>query len=91
MTSLFNSQLVESCSRHSAAIIILAVAFFLFWLVTIIDIVSSEFRNNADKIIWFFFVLMLAPIGMLLYLFIGRHQKNTDSERESRYRDVGRD
>lgn len=91
MTPSFNPQLVESCSRYSAAIAITAVAFFLFWLLTIIDIVTSEFRNSADKVIWFFFVLLLAPVGMPLYFFIGRFQKNRDSERSGRYRDIGRD
>jgi hypothetical protein len=69
MASFFDPQLVESCLRHSAAIISIAIAFFLFWLVTIIDIVTSEFRNSADKIIWFFFVMMFAPIGVPLYFF----------------------
>ena len=87
----FKPRLVESWSRYSAAIAVTAVALFLFWLVTIIDIVSSEFRNSADKIIWFFFVMLLAPVGMPLYFFIGRFQKSRDSERSDSYRDIGRD
>ena len=74
-------------------IVIVAIAWFLVWLVTIIDIVRSDFKKEADKIVWFLFVMAIAPIGALLYFFIGRFQK-TGAERISRstrYRDIGRE
>jgi hypothetical protein len=84
---------IESGSHFMALIILLAIGLFLIWLVTIIDIVKSDFNRDADKIVWFFFVMLLAPIGIVLYFFIGRFQK-TDAEpvlRSTRYRDIGRD
>jgi len=89
-----DTNIFELFARYAAAIILVAIAFFLIWLVTIIDIITSEFNNNANKIIWFFFVMMLAPVGVPLYYFIGRSQKaSTGDEYESgtRYRDSGRE
>ena len=89
-----DTNVFEVFSRYAAAIILVAIAFFLIWLVTIIDIITSEFNNNTNKIIWFFFVMMLAPVGVPLYYFIGRSQKaSTGDEYESgtRYRDSGRE
>ena len=89
-----DTNVFEVFSRYAAAIILVAIAFFLIWLVTIIDIITSEFNNNTNKIIWFFFVMMLAPVGVPLYYFLGRSQKaSTGDEYESgtRYRDSGRE
>lgn len=84
---------IESCSRFMALIILLAISLFLFWLVTIIDIVKNDFKRDADKIVWFLFVMIIPPLGALLYFLIGRFQK-TDTEpviRSTRYRDIGRE
>jgi hypothetical protein len=84
---------IESCSPYIASIILLAIGLFLLWLATIIDIVKNDFKRDADKIVWFLFVMILAPLGVLLYFLIGRFQK-TDAEpviRSTRYRDIGRD
>jgi hypothetical protein len=85
--------ILENNSGFIASIILLAIGVFLFWLATIIDIVKSEFKRDADKIVWFLFVMILPPLGVLLYFFIGRFQK-TDAGpviRSTRYRDIGRD
>jgi hypothetical protein len=76
-----------------ALIILLAIAAFLVWLVTIIDIVRSDFKTDADKIVWFFFVMIIPPLGILLYCIIGRSQKIETEPvgRSTRYRDIGRE
>ncbi len=89
----FDPSVIESCSRFLALIMLLAISLFLLWLITIIDIVKNDFRRDADKIVWFFFVMILPPIGAFLYFLIGRFQK-IDAEpvvRSTRYRDIGRD
>ena len=85
--------IIEYCTRFMASIILIAIALFLIWLVTIIDIVKSDFKTNADKIVWFFFVMMIPPLGILLYCIIGRSQKigTEPVKRSTRYRDIGRD
>jgi len=91
--SQIESNIIEFFARFAALIILIAIALFLVWLVTIIDIVQSDFRTNADKIIWFFFVIMIPPVGMLLYCIIGRSQRIETGPvgRSTRYRDIGRE
>jgi hypothetical protein len=91
------NQVLEIASQFAAAFILLGIAFFCVWLVTVIDIVSSDFKTNADKIIWFFITILIPPIGILLYYFIGRAQKiysgdeNKPYQSGGRFRDIGRD
>ncbi len=91
------NQAIEIFSRFEVSFILLGVFFFCVWLVTIIDIVSSDFKTDADKIIWFFFAILIPPIGILLYCFIGRAQRKDSGIKDkryrsgTRYRDIGRD
>ncbi len=84
---------IDYFSRFIALIIVLSISLFLVWLVTIIDIVKSDFKKDVDKIVWFFFVMIVPPIGAFLYLLIGRFQKTEASSfsRSTRYRDIGRE
>ena len=84
---------IGNYSRFIAVIIVLAISLFLVWLVTIIDIVKSDFKKDVDKIVWFLFVMIIPPIGAVLYLIIGRFQKTKASSfsRYTRYRDIGRE
>jgi Phospholipase_D-nuclease N-terminal len=86
-------QITEMFARYILVIVIVVVVWLLVWLITIIDIVRSEFKRDADKVVWFLFVTANAPLGAFLYFLIGRFQK-TDAERVSRYtryRDIGRE
>jgi hypothetical protein len=91
------SQVIEIFSRYEVLFIVLGFVFFCVWLITIIDIVGSDFKINADKIIWFFFTILIPPVGILLYCFIGRKQKTDSGVKDephrsrTRYRDIGRD
>jgi len=85
----------ELFARFAVPIILFVLAVFVLWLVTIIDIVRSKFTYDVDKIIWFFFVLLCPPVGMVLYFFIGTLQKSIGSDEytfnsSTRYRDIGR-
>jgi hypothetical protein len=97
MTPQNTTQIMEFLSRFAVLFILVGFAFFCVWLITIIDIVSSDFKTDADKIIWFFFTILIPPIGMLLYCFIGRAQKRDSGDKDgsyrtgTRYRDIGRD
>jgi len=50
--------------------------FFIAWVWSIVDILKNEF-TGYNKIIWILVLIMLPPIGVLLYLFIGKNQKIT--------------
>ena len=54
------------------AIVSGSIGLFIYVLV---DIIKSEFTNNINKIIWLLLVIFLAPLGIVLYLLIGRKQK----------------
>jgi len=43
-------------------------------LFAIIEILKNEFRGTNDKLIWLVVIILLAPIGVLFYYFIGRKQ-----------------
>jgi hypothetical protein len=90
---LIDPNVVEAYARFMALFILIGIALFLVWLVTVIDIVKSDFKTSADKIVWFFFVMLLPPVGIIMYCAIGRSQK-IDAEpsvRSTRYREIGRD
>lgn len=59
--------------------LLMIFAIVLLWLWILIDIIKSEFTEN-NKIIWILILLGLGPIGMILYLLIGRNQKVNDTK-----------
>lgn len=48
---------------------------FIVWMVTIADIVRSEFITPSNKIVWLLLVLLLPFIGMLPYMYVGSNYK----------------
>ncbi len=63
------------------------------WLLTTIDILKSDFKTDADKIVWFLLVMFVPVIGAILYFFMGSSKKTATEHigRSTRYRDIGRD
>lgn len=55
-------------------VVLLVLFSFVLWLITLIDILKSEFTGNK-KLIWFLAVVFVPFIGMIAYFFIGRKQK----------------
>ncbi len=47
---------------------------FIFWLMALIDILKSEFKNSNNKIIWLIVTVLLPFLGPILYFLIGRTQ-----------------
>lgn len=54
---------------------IIGLAIFIFWLWALLDIVRSDFKDSATKIIWFILVFFLYFLGVAIYYFFGRDQK----------------
>jgi hypothetical protein len=54
---------------------LVAILFLVFWFVALIEVLKSEFVNPNDKIVWTLVLLLVAPVGVLLYIFIGTKQK----------------
>lgn len=66
-------------------ILVLMFAFFLFiigmglvaiWFFSLLDIIRSDFTGEHDKLIWLLVIILIPFIGTILYLTIGRAQKN---------------
>jgi hypothetical protein len=47
----------------------------IFWIIALIDILKSDFRDTNGKIIWVLVVIFLPVIGSILYFLIGKSQK----------------
>lgn len=47
----------------------------LLWLIALIDILKSNFKDSTSKIIWVLIVIFLPIIGSILYFIIGKENK----------------
>lgn len=56
-------------------LVLIGLCFLLVPLMTLIEIIRSEFERSENKIIWVVVVLMLPFIGSILFWTIGRSQK----------------
>lgn len=53
-------------------IVLGSIGLFIYVL---IDILKSEFTNSINKVIWLILVLFTEPLGIVLYLLIGKKQR----------------
>lgn len=51
---------------------LLAIVTFGFWIYALVEIISDEFKNDTDKILWFLLVFFLPFVGTIVYYSIGR-------------------
>lgn len=47
----------------------------ILWIIALIDILKSVFKDSNGKIIWLLLVIFLPVIGSILYFAIGKSQK----------------
>lgn len=52
--------------------LLIALATFALWLWALINAIQNPNLDSNTKLIWILVILLTAPIGPLLYLFIGR-------------------
>jgi hypothetical protein len=53
-------------------LIILVVLYHIYYL---IDVLRSNFKEPINKLIWLIVIIVLPILGCVLYMFIGRRQK----------------
>ncbi len=58
----------------------LGLGTFGFWVYALIEIVSDEYKNDTDKIIWFLLVFFLPFIGTIIYYATGRKKISIPEE-----------
>lgn len=56
-------------------VVILSITTFVLWLVSFVDVLSGEFKNPNDKLVWLLAIILVPLLGSLVYLFIGRKSK----------------
>ena len=61
-------------------LITLGIAIFGSWLYAIIEIISDEYKNDTDKILWFLLVFFMPFLGTIAYFFIGRNKVSMPEE-----------
>ena len=60
---------------HLIIVFIFILLPSIFWIIALIDILKSDFRDTNGKIIWALVVIFLPIIGSILYFLIGKSQK----------------
>ena len=60
---------------HLIIVFIFILLPSVFWIIALIDILKSDFRDTNGKIIWVLVVIFLPVIGSILYFLIGKSQK----------------
>ena len=61
-------------------VLIIGLAFTIFWIVEIIDVARREFTDPNAKIMWLLIVIFLHGIGALIYFFVGKPQGRLPGE-----------
>ena len=59
---------------HLIIVFIFILLPSIFWIIALIDILKSDFRDTNGKIIWALVVIFLPVIGSILYFLIGKSQ-----------------
>ena len=59
-------------------LIILLLAYLFFWIKTLIEIVNSNYNDQATKVIWFLIVFFAGLIGIFIYYIAGRQTKKIE-------------
>ncbi|MBS9525339.1 PLDc N-terminal domain-containing protein [Litoribacter ruber] len=54
---------------------ILGVLYLVFWIMTLVDAVRSNFRDPTMKIIWILIILLAQVFGPILYWLLSPKQK----------------
>ena len=65
-------------SLSAMHLIIVSVFLFLptlLWIIALVDILKSNFKDSNNKILWVLVVILLPVIGSVLYFMIGKNQK----------------
>lgn len=68
---------MDSISNMGILGMVLMFGSFIFWAWALIDILKSDFKDSINKLIWLLVVFFLYVLGALLYIIIGRKQKNS--------------
>ena len=66
---------LQPLARFMAIWLMIGFVVFIAWILTIVDIVRSEFTSPSNKTVWMLLVMFLPLLGMGLYYLFGLSQK----------------
>ena len=72
-------------SMPSGISLFIMILFMIMPLVMLVNVAISEFKDNTNKIVWIIIILVLYPIGWILYLIFGRKQRVKKGENSQKY------
>ncbi len=55
--------------------ILVTIALFILWIWAIIDILNNKSMEPVIKVLWIIVVIFTGPIGLILYVLIGREKR----------------
>jgi len=53
----------------------IAFIITILWILALIDILKSEFKDPNNKLVWIIVMIFLGPLGMIIYAAVGERQK----------------
>ncbi len=74
MTSLFIENLAGG---FIAAVLVFSIAYLVFWIYCLVDVLRSEFKDPNMKLIWILILLFAHGLGPIVYLILGKGSKTT--------------
>lgn len=54
---------------------LIGLGLTVIWVLTLIEIVRSEFTDKTERIVWLLIVILMPFLGTILYLMIGRKKR----------------
>lgn len=77
---------LEALIFYIEVMAMLGTILFVVWIITIADIVKSEFIKPSNKTAWLLLVLLLPLIGVLPYIILGSNYKWNPVSHKEKYR-----
>lgn len=56
-------------------LVLIVLAFLIFWIFTIVDVAKSKFSDDTTKIIWLLVIILLGLLGAVIYWIFGRSNR----------------
>jgi cation transport ATPase len=70
-----NNKFIQKAKNSFAITIIALFLFGIFWIVSLISAITSEFKKPSDKTMWILLLIFIAPLGAILYPIFSGNQK----------------
>ena len=53
------------------------IGLFITWIISLMDVLKNEYEGENTKTIWILLLLLIAPLGTILYQVMGKKQKQS--------------